>query len=158
MLNKLTHWNTLCILLDCIYITRWYTVPTISSHRRLFPLSPLSYYILCRSVIWFSIQVKRINLVYGNYNTKGYALLNRSHFSCFNTTVCITDVNVVPHVTTFILNYSSEYLRYSSQVSPGNICIKYKWDLCGIHVPLESATDTSPLLAVQSTLLGTRII
>ena len=22
MLNKLTHWNTLCILLDCIYITR----------------------------------------------------------------------------------------------------------------------------------------
>ena len=31
MLNKLTHWNTLCILLDCIYTTRWYTVPTIPS-------------------------------------------------------------------------------------------------------------------------------
>ena len=30
VMNKLTHWNPLCILLDCIYITRWNTVPTIS--------------------------------------------------------------------------------------------------------------------------------
>ena len=32
VMNKLAHWITLCILLDCKYITRWYTVPTISNH------------------------------------------------------------------------------------------------------------------------------
>ena len=34
VMNKLTK-KTLCILLDCIYITRWYTVPTISGCNTL---------------------------------------------------------------------------------------------------------------------------
>ena len=32
--------KTLCILLDCIYITRWYTVPTLSSYYAWFCSSP----------------------------------------------------------------------------------------------------------------------
>ena len=30
VMNKLIIKTTLCILLDCIYVTRWYTVPTMS--------------------------------------------------------------------------------------------------------------------------------
>jgi hypothetical protein len=42
VMNKLTHWNTLCILLDCIYITRWYTVHTMSN--TCFSYSFFSFY------------------------------------------------------------------------------------------------------------------
>ena len=35
VLDKLTQWNTLCILLDCIYITRWCTVPTVSNQAEV---------------------------------------------------------------------------------------------------------------------------
>ena len=56
VMNKLNHKTTLCILLDCIYITRWYTVPTISRFVILHETYRYFSLMLCCIIPWMYLM------------------------------------------------------------------------------------------------------
>ena len=85
VMNKLTHWNTLCILLDCIYITRWYTVPTVSGWISRFLLSGMKagwgkkclveYEDCGLSEMWRSVVWKGISRIHPKISSSYYIRL-----------------------------------------------------------------------------------
>ena len=98
MLNKLTHWNTSRILLDCIYITSWYTVPTISIILFL-RFSSLNVITIPRKTPWFIFRnwiMVHCFCRLRSWSARTFWLVDQipqircTYFSSFRVTFCCT--------------------------------------------------------------------
>ena len=99
VMNKLTHWNTLCIFLVCIHITRWYTVPTISCTSNVNDI--IEYCVTFLNFLWTSKNVL-CSAVHCNFtavvdymiscnsNEQSCACAKTSMFSCLISWRCIS--------------------------------------------------------------------